>query len=139
MIEKAAGLWGKAGQRSLERSALIEAAEQLRRALDQIANLPTTTTLRREEIELQVALITPLLHIKGYAAPETKAAAERARILIEHAEALAEPPETTLCCCSRSCTPSGHRITWHPAAMPCATFLLSSWRSPRNTVRQGRC
>jgi predicted ATPase/class 3 adenylate cyclase len=96
MIEKAAGLWGKAGQRSLERSALIEAAEQLRRALDQIANLPTTSTLRREEIELQVALITPLLHIKGYAAPETQANAERARILIEHAEALGEPPEDTL-------------------------------------------
>jgi predicted ATPase len=36
LIEKAAGLWGKAGQRSLERSALVEAAEQLRRALDQI-------------------------------------------------------------------------------------------------------
>jgi predicted ATPase len=58
--------------------------------------LPTTTTLRREEIELQVALITPLLHIKGYAAPETKAAAERARILIEHAEALGEPPDDPL-------------------------------------------
>ena len=26
LIEKAAGLWGKAGQRSLERSALVEAA-----------------------------------------------------------------------------------------------------------------
>jgi len=96
MIEKAAGLWGKAGQRSLERSALIEAAEQLRRALDQIANLPTTTTLRNEEIKLQVALITPLLHIKGYAALETQAAAERARMLIEHAEALGEPPEDPL-------------------------------------------
>ena len=96
LIEKAACLWGKAGQRSLERSALIEAAEQLKRALDQIANLPTTTTLRREEIELQVALITPLLHLKGYAAPETQAAAERARMLIEHAEALGEPPEDPL-------------------------------------------
>jgi predicted ATPase len=79
MIEKAAGLWGKAGQRALERSALIEAAEQLRRALDQIASLPTTSRLRRDEIELQVALITPLLHTNGYAAPETKAAADRAR------------------------------------------------------------
>ena len=37
LIEKAAGLWGKAGQRSLERSALVEAAEQLTRALSQIA------------------------------------------------------------------------------------------------------
>ena len=40
LIEKAAGLWGKAGRRSLERSALVEAAEQLTRALDQIATLP---------------------------------------------------------------------------------------------------
>ena len=48
LIEKAAGLWGKAGQRSLERSALVEAAEQLTRALDQIATLPATPALRRE-------------------------------------------------------------------------------------------
>jgi predicted ATPase len=38
LIEKAAGFWGKAGQRSLSSSALVEAAEQLTRALDQIAN-----------------------------------------------------------------------------------------------------
>ena len=40
LIEKAAAFWGKAGQRSLERSALVEAVEQLTRALDQIATLP---------------------------------------------------------------------------------------------------
>src|SRR5262249_46944766 len=34
LIEKAAGLWGKARLRSLERSALIEALAQLKRALD---------------------------------------------------------------------------------------------------------
>ena len=96
LIEKAAGLWGKAGQRSLARSALVEAAEQLTRALDQIAALPATPALRREQIKLQVALITPLIHVKGYAAPETKAAAERARLLIEQAEALGEPPEDPL-------------------------------------------
>ena len=96
LIEKAVGLWGKAGQRSLERSALVEAVEQLTRALDQIAALPTTPALRREEIKLQVALIDPLLHVKGYAAPETKTAAERARLLIEQAETLGEPPEDPL-------------------------------------------
>jgi hypothetical protein len=37
-------------------------------------------------------LLTPLIHVKGYAAPETKAAAERARLLIEEAEALGEDP-----------------------------------------------
>ena len=92
-IGKAAALWGKAGLRSAQRSALVEAAEQLRRALDQIATLAPTSALRREEIKLQVALITPLLHVSGYAAPETRAAVERARLLIEQAEALGEPPE----------------------------------------------
>jgi tetratricopeptide (TPR) repeat protein len=96
LIEKAAGLWGKAGQRSLERSALVEATEQLTRALTQIATLPAIPALRREQIQLQVALITPLMHVKGYAAPETKAAAERARVLIEQAEALGEPPDDPL-------------------------------------------
>ena len=96
LIEKAAGLWGKAGQRSLDRSALVEAAAQFTRALAQIATLPGTPALRREQIKLQVALITPLMHVKGYAAPETKAAAEQARLLIEQAEALGEPPEDPL-------------------------------------------
>ena len=96
LIEKAASLWGKAGQRSLERSALVEAEAQLTRALDQIAALPATPALRREQIKLQVALITPLMHVKGFAAPETKAAVERARLLIEQAEALGEPPEDPL-------------------------------------------
>jgi class 3 adenylate cyclase/predicted ATPase len=95
-IEKAAALWGKAGLRSAQRSALVEAAEQLRRALDQTASLTATPALRREEIKLQVALITPLLHVSGYAAPETRAAVERARLLIEQAEALGEPPEDPL-------------------------------------------
>jgi predicted ATPase len=36
LIEKASGLWGKAGQRSQARSALVEAIAQLTRALDQI-------------------------------------------------------------------------------------------------------
>ena len=95
-IEKAASLWGKAGQQSLMRSALAEAAAQFSRALNQISTLPGTPTRRREQIELQAALITPLIHTKGHAAVETKAVAERARLLIEHAEALGEPPEDPL-------------------------------------------
>ena len=42
LIEKAAGSWGKAAEQSLMRSALIEAAGQLARALDLIATLPGT-------------------------------------------------------------------------------------------------
>jgi predicted ATPase len=96
LIEKPAGLWGKAGQRSLERSALVEAGEQLSRALDQIATLPGSATLRREQIKLQVALANALMHTKGYSAPEPKAAVEQARLFIERAEALGEPPEDPL-------------------------------------------
>jgi class 3 adenylate cyclase/tetratricopeptide (TPR) repeat protein len=96
LIEKAAVLWGKAGLRSLERSALVEAIEQLTRALGQIATLPGTPALRREEIKLQVELIYPLQHVKGQAAPEVRAAAERALLLIEQAEALGEPTEDPL-------------------------------------------
>ena len=96
LIEKAVGLWGQAALRSLTRSALIEVAEQFTRALNQIGTLPATLTRRREEIKLQVALITPVIHIKGYAAPETKVAIERARLLIEQAQALGEAPEDPL-------------------------------------------
>jgi predicted ATPase len=96
LAEEAVEWWGKAGRRSLERSALVEAAEQLTRALAQIATLPPSPALRREEIEVQVALITPLFHVKGFAASETKAATERARSLIDQAEALGEPPEDPL-------------------------------------------
>ena len=96
LIEKAAGLWGKAGLRSLARSALVEAVEQLTRAIAQIGTLPATPALRRQEIRLQVALTAPLSNVKGFSAPEVKAAVERARLLIEQAEALGEPQEPWL-------------------------------------------
>jgi predicted ATPase len=67
LIEKAAGLWRTAGQRSLARSALLEGAEQLKRALDQIATLPTTPTLRGEEIKLQVAFANALALMGDFA------------------------------------------------------------------------
>ena len=60
LIEKAAGLWGKAGQRSLARAALIEGTEQIKQALYQIATLPATVALRGEEIKLEVAFANAL-------------------------------------------------------------------------------
>jgi class 3 adenylate cyclase/predicted ATPase len=96
LVEKAAGLWGKAGQQSLTRSALVEATAQLNRALAQLATLPGTAVLRREQIKLQVGLANALIHTKGYAAPDTKASFDRARVLIERAEALGETLEDPL-------------------------------------------
>jgi predicted ATPase len=96
LIEVAIEWWGKAGQRSLARSALIEAIEQLTRALSLIAALPATKALRRDQINLQVSLANALMHTKGYASPETKAALSEARSLIENSEALGDAPEDPL-------------------------------------------
>jgi class 3 adenylate cyclase/predicted ATPase len=96
LIEKAALLWGKAGQRSLDRSAAMEATVQLNRALAQIADLPDTAALRREQIKLQIGLASALMHTKGHATAETKAALDQARSFIDRAEALGEPPEDPL-------------------------------------------
>jgi class 3 adenylate cyclase/predicted ATPase len=95
-IEKAASLWGKAGQRSLGSAAFPEAERQLTRALVQIASLPSAPVLRREQIKLQVGLSYALMQTKGYGAPETKAAFELAREQIQRAEALGEPAEDPL-------------------------------------------
>ena len=95
LIERGALLWGKAGQRALERSAFAEAVGQLRRALDQIATLPATPALRREQINVQVALSSSLFNVAGFG-PETIAALEQASLLIEQAVALGEPPEDPL-------------------------------------------
>ena len=137
LIEKAAGLWGRAGQRSFARSALIEAVEQLSRALAQITTLPATPALRRQQIKLQVALIPPLIHVKGYAAPETKATAERARLLIEQAKR-SESLSKTHCCCTRSSMASGSQTTSRSTAISVAISLPTSRRWPRGKGRPFR-
>ena len=80
-------------------ATLLETIGELKGAcalLDQIASLPATPPLRREQIRLQVTLITPIMQVKGYAAPETKAAVSRARLLIDQSEALGEPLDDPL-------------------------------------------
>ncbi len=93
LTEKAAYFWGRAGELSLTRSALREAASQFTRALGLIDTLPKTATLRRERINLQIALANALMHTKGYAAPETREALDCARTLVKQAETLGEAPE----------------------------------------------
>ena len=90
LIEKAAGLWAKAGQQSLTRSALVEAAAQFTRALAEMAALPTMPTLRRARIEAQVGLGNALIDVKGHAAPETRSAFFQARDLMREAEETGE-------------------------------------------------
>jgi predicted ATPase len=68
LIEKAAGLLGKAARQSMARSALIEAAAQFTRALAHIASLEGSAALRREQVKLQTELANALTQVKGYAA-----------------------------------------------------------------------
>ena len=96
MTEAAIEWWGKAGQRSLERSALPEAGEQFTRAIAQIASLPPTSALRNQQIKFQVGLTNVLMHTKGRGAPETKASVDQAYSLIETAEAVGEPLDDPL-------------------------------------------
>jgi class 3 adenylate cyclase/predicted ATPase len=96
LIEKAAGLWGKAGQRSLARSALTEAVAHLTKALAQLWSLPETTALRRDKLNLQVSLANSLMLVKGYSSPDVIGAYEKARSMIEKAESLGEGPEDPL-------------------------------------------
>jgi hypothetical protein len=131
LIEKAAGLWGKVGQRSLARSALVEAVEQFTRALGQIATLPGTPALRREPIKLQVGLANALMHIKGYAARHTRAALDQARLFIEQAEALGEVIEDPLLMLS---VLNGFWLAnlWRSTPMLCESLRHNSSPSPRN-------
>ena len=133
LVEKGAALWGKAGQRSLGRSAFAESTEQITRALSQIDTLPSTPASRREQIKLQVTLITPLMNVKGPAAPETKAAAERAHLLIREAEGLGEQN-----CCCRSSPGSLRRISWRSTARRCARLPNSFWDLLRSKGRRFR-
>jgi predicted ATPase len=93
LIEKAASLWERAGQRSLERSALSEASEQLGRAVSQLENLPSSSANRRAKIRTQVAQLAALFHVKGFSAPETKQAIQKARVFIDEAAKVGEEPD----------------------------------------------
>ena len=64
LIEKAAGLWGKAGQRSLARSALIEAVGSSRVPLTTL-NLARYACAASRADQAPGRPHTPLMHVKG--------------------------------------------------------------------------
>jgi predicted ATPase len=78
LVEQAVAFWGKAGQKSVARSAMAEAAAQLQKRLDQLALLPDIPARRQQELEFSSALGAVLNVVKGSAAPETGQAYARA-------------------------------------------------------------
>jgi len=78
LIEKSVVCWGKAGHRSAGRSAMVEAAAQMQKGLDQLALLPDTPERHRYELEFLNSLGWALRFAKGLAAPETGSVFARA-------------------------------------------------------------
>ena len=74
---------GKAGHRSVARAAIVEAAAQFQKGLDQLALLPNNPERQRQELEFCSALSAALRAVKGQGALETGHAYARARELWE--------------------------------------------------------
>jgi predicted ATPase len=83
LAERSAACWSKAGRRSAAHSAMVEAAAQFQKGIEQLALLPSSRERQRLELELQSALGAALQAIKGFAASETGRVYARARELWE--------------------------------------------------------
>jgi predicted ATPase/class 3 adenylate cyclase len=83
-IAQALPYWQRAGQRSIQRSANLEAIAQLTKALELLETLPETPGRTRQELDLHTALGPALIATKGYAALEVEHAYARARELCQH-------------------------------------------------------
>ena len=99
LVDRAVAFWGKAGRRSVARSAMAEAAAQFQKGLDQLALLPEIPERRQKELEFSSALGAVLNVVKGSAAPETGQAYARARELWEQ---LGSPVEFVEVPCGQS-------------------------------------
>jgi len=90
LVEKSVACWGRAGRRSAARSAMAEAALQLRKGLDQLALAPDNHQRQRQELEFYSALGAVLVAVKGHAAAQTGDTYAAAR---ERWERLGSPAE----------------------------------------------
>jgi predicted ATPase len=82
--EQAVSYWQRAGTRALQRSANLEAVQQLTTGLHLLATLPETQARDQQELALQIALGPALSVTKGMAAPEVEQTYARARALCAH-------------------------------------------------------
>jgi class 3 adenylate cyclase len=80
----------RAGQQALSRSAFAEAQAQLQQGLESIKKLSESPERDARELELASTLAQVLRVTRGWTAPETRAAAERARDLAEKGGTLAQ-------------------------------------------------
>jgi class 3 adenylate cyclase/tetratricopeptide (TPR) repeat protein len=80
---EAVSYWQRAAEKSVERSANLEAVNQLMRALEIQRQLPESSERDLQELALQVALGAPLVAVRGYASADVADVFVRARELCE--------------------------------------------------------
>jgi class 3 adenylate cyclase/predicted ATPase len=73
--------WGRAGERALRRSAVVEAIAHLGQALALAEGLGDAPAQRPLQLRLQISYGNAMMWARGYGAPETTAAFERAHNL----------------------------------------------------------
>jgi class 3 adenylate cyclase/predicted ATPase len=79
--EKAIPLWHRAGEKAVQRSANAEAVSHLAKALELLKSQPESSERFQQELELQLALGTPLIATKGFGSPQVGEVYARAREL----------------------------------------------------------
>ena len=89
-VEPAAEAWTAAGDVALSRRAFREAEDAYEQAALALAQLPPSTRRDRRELRLWGVMVQVRQQTRGYSAPETIVASDRARAL---AEALNDPSE----------------------------------------------
>ena len=109
LLEQAIGYWLKAGLRSRERSAEVEAIVHLRKGLELVDSLDESPARDSRRLELLSPLGVAYLAVRGYAAPEVGP-------VFRHAQNSANA-SASLANFSRSCSASGSGT---PCAATCA-------------------
>jgi predicted ATPase len=77
--------WHRAGEKAVQRSANAEAVSHFTKGLELLKTMPESPERFQQELGLQLALGTPLIATKGFAAPEVGRVYARARELCQQA------------------------------------------------------
>ncbi|MEM7343525.1 MAG: adenylate/guanylate cyclase domain-containing protein [Chloroflexota bacterium] len=78
LTEEAIDYWWQAGQRAIQRSANLEAIDHFTQGIELLESLPSSPEVLMQQLKFQIILGTPLLMVKGYAAPDVEKAYARA-------------------------------------------------------------
>jgi tetratricopeptide (TPR) repeat protein len=80
-VDSAVSYWQQAGELASSRSAEVEAVAHFQAGLNALSSTTNEESKSKRELDLIVAMIPPLMAIRGYGSNDVKAACERAREL----------------------------------------------------------